>query len=457
MIVMKFGGTSVGEAERLLAVASIVRSNLHAKPVVVVSALAGVTDSLVRAIEAAARGDRDGLEPLLASIERRHRWALHGAVEDSRRRHDLGVALDALFEELRQLMRAVRVLGEGTPRASDELLAFGELLSSRILEAVLQGQGIRARRLDPREVVLTDGRHGSAEPDLDAMADRARRTILPVVEAGEVPVIGGFVGAGPDGRTTTLGRGGSDTTASALAAAIGAEEIQIWTDVDGLMTADPKIVPEAKTLPRVSFAEAAELAFYGARVLHPAAIAPAVARGIPVRVLNSLNPSHPGTLILGEDPGSEPRLASIASRSGVLLLRFFSRRMRSESAFLPRIVAALEREGLAPALLVSSELSVSVAVAHAADVSRLATGLAGEFDLSVSERRGLISAVGSVLLRDGATKARVLRALAEIEPEAIGFSGAGPSASAVVSQERLEEAVRALHRRFIEPVGRVEA
>ncbi len=454
---MKFGGTSVGDAERVLAVVEVVRSKLEARPIVVVSALAGVTDLLVEAVAAAARGDREGLDPVLAALERKHRWAVAGAIEDARRRHDLSLSLDALFEELRQLLRAVRVLGEGTPRAADALLAYGELLSSRILAAALEGRGVRARLVDPRDVVLTDGRHGAAEPDLAALAETARRTLLPAVEAGEVPVMGGFVGAGPDRRTTTLGRGGSDTTAAAVGAAIGAEEIQIWTDVDGLMTADPKIVPEARTLPRVSFAEAAELAFYGAKVLHPASVLPAVERRIPVRILNTLRPASAGTLVLDEAAGEEARLASVASRTGVCIVRVASRRLRADPAFLPRTFAALERSGLAADLAVCSEAGATVVVSRAADRGRLAAELGGEVEGTVSEGRGVVSVVGSVLLRDPAVRGRVIEALARIEPEALALSGAGPSVAAVVPEQRLQEAVRSLHREFIEGQGRAAA
>lgn len=454
---MKFGGTSVGDAERVLAVAELVRSRLEARPVVVVSALAGVTDLLVEAVAAAARGDRERLEPLMATLERKHRWAVAGAIEDARRRHDLSLSLDALFEELRQLLRAVRVLGEETPRAADALLAYGELLSSRILAAALEDRGVRARLVDPREIVRTDGRHGAAEPDLEALAETARRELVPVVEAGEVPVMGGFVGAGPDRRTTTLGRGGSDTTAAAVGAVLGAEEIQIWTDVDGLMTADPKIVPEARTLPRVSFAEAAELAFYGAKVLHPASILPAVQRRIPVRILNALRPDSAGTLVVEEAAGEEARLASIASRAGVRVVRVASRRLRADPAFLPRVFAALEKHRVAADLAVCSEMGVTVVVPAAAERETLSAELGGEVEVGVREGRALVSVVGSVLLRDAGVRALVVEALGRIEPEALALSGAGPSVAAVVPEERFREAVRFLHREFIEGQGRAAA
>ena len=285
MIVMKFGGTSVADAERISAAAEIVRGRLPRGPVVVVSALAGVTDLLERAVGHARAGEREALEPILADIGRRHRWAVSGAVVDPGRRHDLGLAVDALFEELHQLLRSVRILGEGTPRSGDALLAFGEILSSRIVAAAFADRGIPTCLVDAREVMITDATFGRAEPDLLEVARRGRTLLAEPSAAGLVPIVGGFVGATVDGRTTTLGRGGSDTSAAVIGAALGATEIEIWTDVDGIMTADPRRVPAAKTRSAVSFAEAAELAYYGAKVLHPASIAPAVRCRIPVRVL----------------------------------------------------------------------------------------------------------------------------------------------------------------------------
>ena len=221
MIVMKFGGTSVADADRIRGIAEIVRARLERQPVVVVSALGGVTDLLVRAIEAACGDDLEGLEPLLADLERRHRWALAGCVDEARGHHHLSLEVDGLFEDLRQKLRSIRILGEGTPRAGDAILAIGETLSARIVEAALRGSDVKAVAVDPREVMVTDDGFGEAEPDLERTAERATSRLAPMLDSGEVPVLGGFVGATIDGTTTTLGRGGSDTSAVAVAAAIG--------------------------------------------------------------------------------------------------------------------------------------------------------------------------------------------------------------------------------------------
>ncbi|MBZ5638505.1 MAG: aspartate kinase [Acidobacteriia bacterium] len=456
MIVMKFGGTSVADAGRILGVVEIVRRHLDRRPVVVVSALAGVTDLLVRAVDAARRGDREALEPVLADVERRHRWALAGSIEDPTRRHDLSLEVDALFEDLRQLLRSVRILGEGTPRSSDTLLSFGEILSSRLVASVLQDRGLPARWVDPREVLITDATHGAAEPDLEEVARRAEARLAPILESAEVPVTGGFVGATRDGRTTTVGRGGSDTSAAVIGSAMGAAEIQIWTDVDGLMTADPKLVPAARTIPRVSFAEAAELAYYGAKVLHPSSIAPAVRRAIPVRVLNSLAPDGDGTLILAEgDPLALP-IVSVASRGGVRSVRIASKRMRLDTGFLPAVLAEFDRAGLVPDLLVSSEVAVSVAVRSESPLDGPRRALSGIAEVDDAPGRALLSVVGSGLAREGRIRGRVLSALAETEPEIVALGGSGSSVTAVIREDRLAEAVRGLHRRFFEDGGEEE-
>ena len=450
MIVMKFGGTSVADAARILAAAEIVRSRLARRPVVVVSALAGVTDLLVRASAVARDGTPEDLDPILADLARRHRWALSGSVSNPGRRHDLGLEVDALLEELRQLLRSIRVLGEGTPRAGDALLAFGEILSSRIIAAAFAEQGLRVAPVDARRVMITDARHGAAEPDLDAVAARGAELIAPRLAAGEVPVLGGFFGAAKDGRTTTLGRGGSDTSAAVLGSALHADEIEIWTDVDGVMTADPRRVPAARPCAAVSFAEAAELAYYGAKVLHPASIAPAVRRGIPVRVLNSSHPERPGTVIVAAVAEGGPALASVASRGGLASVRVASRSMRVDPGFLPRVLAAVDEEALVPDLVVSSEVAVTLVLPEAAASGGLAARLATFAEIELKSARGIVCVVGGGLAQDGPTRGRVLAALAVHDPELVALGGSATSMAALVPDARLDVCVRALHREFFE-------
>ena len=450
MIVMKFGGTSVADAERIRAAAEIVRGRLSRRPVVVVSALAGVTDLLVRAVSAAKDGERDAQESILADLGRRHRWAVSGCVLDASRRHDLGLEVDALFEELRQLLRSVRILGEGTPRSSDALLAFGEILSSRIVAAAFADGGIPSRLVDAREVMITDATFGRAEPDRDEVAARGRRLLIPAVNSGDVPILGGFFGATADGRTTTLGRGGSDMSAAVIGAALGAQEIEIWTDVDGVMTADPRRVPSARRRASVSFAEAAELSYYGAKVLHPASIAPAVDCRIPVRVLNALHPDGAGTVVLGTIAADAPPLASVASRGDVTAVRVVSRTLRVDPGFLPRVLAAVDDEALVPDLVVSSEVAVTLVLPARVRETALASRLTAFAEIEVRDRRGIVCVVGHGLAQDGATRGRVLAALAAWDPELVALGGSATSVAALVPESRLDACVNALHREFFE-------
>ena len=449
MIVMKFGGTSLADADRIRAAAEIVRGRLPRRPIVVVSALAGVTDLLVRAVAHARQAEREALEPILSDLVRRHRWAVSG-VDDARRRHDLGLAVDALFEELRQLLRSMRILGEGTPRSSDALLAYGEMLSSRIATAIFADRGIPARLVDAREVMLTDERHGAAEPSIDEVGVRGARLLAPLLAEGSVPIVAGFVGATRDGRTTTLGRGGSDASAAILGSALAAEEIEIWTDVDGVMSADPRRVAGATTRASVSFAEAAELAFYGAKVLHPASIAPAVRRNIPVRVLNSMRPEGAGTVIVAEVAPGAPPIASVASRAGVSAVRVASRTLRIDPGFLPRVLAALEEERLAPDLVVSSEVAVTLVLPGRVEADGLARKLAEVAEVEVRTALGVVCVVGAGLAAGGDEHARALAAIARLRPEIVAAGGSANSLAAVVPEERLDACVRALHAEFFE-------
>jgi len=438
VIVMKFGGTSLADAERILAAADIVRGRMGRKPVVVVSALAGVTDLLIRAAATATGGPPEATEPILAELIRRHRWAVSGSVRSAAKRHDLDLAVDALFEDLRQRLRSVRVLGEGTPRAADGILATGEILSATIVTAVLADRGLPARALDAREIVITDERHGAASADLAEVEARAAAHVRPVVDAGEVPVLGGFYGATPDGRTTTLGRGGSDTSAALLGCALMASEIEIWTDVDGIMTADPKRVTGARTRACVSFADAAELAFYGAKVLHPASVAPAVARGIPVRVLNTWAPERPGTVV------------AIASRGGISLVRVSSRTLRIDAAFLAGVAAAIAEDGLPADLAAACETGVGVALPTASVTPSLVERLASRGAVTVAEGQAVVCVVGHGLAGAPETRAKALAAIARHAPEMVVLGGSTGSVAAVFPEPSVGEVLTKLHRTLFE-------
>jgi aspartate kinase len=449
LIVMKFGGSSVADADRIRAVAEIVRGRLDRRPVIVVSALAGVTDLLEQAFAAARAGDLDGLEPLLADIERRHRWALTGCIEDAGRRHRLGLEIDRQFDQLRQRLRSVRILGEGTPRVRDAVLAHGETLSARIVSAAFVECGLPSRVVDPEQVMATDDRFGAASPDPTRVRELCRASLLPLLEAAELPVVGGFIGSSGAGETTTLGRGGSDTSASVIGMAVEADEIQIWTDVDGLMSADPRLVPAARTLRRVSFVEAAELALYGARVLHPDSIAPAVHRRIPVRVLNSMSPEGEGTLIVGEQPTDEGNPVAVASKDGIGIVRVSSGRLPMDPVLPQRVLSWSAEAGIVPEMVVSSATTVTLVASWPDRLDRIGS-FGDDAVVDISEDRAIVCVVGGALARVPSLAERVLAELTRWGPELITWGALRAGVLAVMRRTSLAESVRCLHEVFLE-------
>jgi len=300
---MKFGGTSVGTPEAMQRVVTIVQQARAEWPqvVVVTSALSGVTDRLLDTARQAVAGDREVILPAAEELRQRHRTISRALIPDPERRRAVEAEVETLIETFVHLCQAVHVLGEATPRALDTIAALGERMSVRLLAAALESAGILAQAVEATQLIVTDDRFRDAHPDLEATRPRVQATLQPLLDAGLVPVVTGFIAATPDGVTTTLGRGGSDYSAALLGAALPAAEVWIWTDVDGVMTADPRLVPDAHTIPTLSYREVAELAYFGAKVLHPKTIRPVVERGIPLRVRNTFNAAHSGTLIVGND------------------------------------------------------------------------------------------------------------------------------------------------------------
>jgi aspartate kinase len=357
MIVCKFGGTSVQDAAAIRRLIGIIRSRMPERPVVVVSALARITDGL---IEIAALAERDGTacrDRLDRMIERHAATAaeLDGAE----------AALPAIRQEA-EALRAELDAAAGrrlVPRERDGIAARGELWSSRLVMAALDGAGVPARWVDIRDIMITDDRHGRATPYAQVVNTRARNTLIPLLERGLVPVTQGFIGATATGITTTFGRGGSDFTASLLGAALHGRRVEIWTDVDGLITADPRIVESARTLAVASYEEAAELATFGARVLHPATAVPLVREGIPIVVLNAQRPEQPGTVIessaelerLGDSP-----IRSISWKKGITVVNIRAPRMLGAYGFLRQLFEVFERHEVVVDVLASSEVSVSL-------------------------------------------------------------------------------------------------
>jgi aspartate kinase len=361
-VVMKFGGTSVADATAITQLISIVRCAVEsgAAPVVVVSAMAKVTDRLIGLAEAAGAGQTDVVRDGLDELSRRHGDAALRLLGTSS--GPLALEIEREFAELGAVLHAIDVLRHAHPRALDRVAAAGELLNSRLVAAALREHGLDAECVDPRSVLMTDASHGQAAALAEPTREAAAASLLPLVAARRIPVIGGFVGRAPDGATTTLGRGGSDYSAALIGAAIDASEIQIWTDVDGMLTADPRIVDEPRLVRQLSFGEASELAYFGAKVLHPSTILPAVACNIPVRILNSRRPDVEGTSITGSPADDDRPVTAIACKRGVTVVDVTSTRMLMAYGFLRRVFETFEHYRTAVDVVTTSEVSVSVTV-----------------------------------------------------------------------------------------------
>lgn len=457
--VLKFGGTSIADAaciERVAAIVKNARSDTAATPIVVVSALAGITDLLGRALESVQGEDREPLEAILAEIERRHRWVVSHGVGDPSRRHHLNLVVDAAFEKLRSTMRSIRQLGELSPRARDGVLAAGEGLSGPIVCAVLQDHEIPAEWIDPRDWLTTDERFGCAEVDLTLSRTKARRTVEELVSRGRVPVTGGFVGASTTGETTTLGRGGSDTSAAYLAACLDARRLQIWTDVDGLMSADPRYVEDARPLARVGYEEAAELAHYGARVLHPACLAPVAAQGIPVEVRNTFSPDQPGTHIGHQrdspEESADLKIVAVASRDRLTTLRVRHRGARMDHEFVPTVMRRCASRGFVSELLVASANEVHLVLPEEQCPRVIYSELTELGDVTRGDDRALVAVIGSALVHDSGCRANVMAAVARWDPDLVILGATETSLLAVLPRNVLSEAVRALHQQFFERI-----
>jgi len=453
MLVMKFGGTSVGSGERIAGVAELVEARLAEEPFVVVSAMGGVTDALLDLSRAAREGDREAASAALRTLGEKH----HAAVEAL----DLGPAAEAAArgEIERELARldglatGVALLGELSARTADAVCAAGELLSAALVSAALAKRGVAVARVDPREWMATDASHGAATPDEAALAANVARRLLPERAAGRVVVTGGFVGAAPDGATTTLGRGGSDYSAALLGAALeecGARvaSIEIWTDVDGILTADPRVVPAARIVPEVGYAEAAELAFFGAKVLHPATIRPAVSRGVPVRVRNTLRPDAPGTTVRSEAPGTGVR--ALAMRPGVAALFVGSPRMLLAHGYAARVFSVFERHAVPVDVIATSEVSISVTVDERAPLEALVRDLSAFAEVSVLTDLAVVSVVGRRLRSTPRVAANVFAALGEVNVVLISQGASETNLTFVVGAEDAPEALRRLHRALFE-------
>jgi aspartate kinase len=439
MIVMKFGGSSVESAEAIARVAGIVRSRLDRKPLVVVSAMGKTTNKLLDSAAAAVSGDLAKALLVLGELREFHLNEAAGL--------ELKNNIQAHFRELDALIRGLAVMGELTPRATDAISSYGERISSVIVTEHFRHSGLNAVHIDARSVIVTDQRHTQAAPLFAQTNARLKETVAQLAH-DQVVVMGGFIASSEDGVITTLGRGGSDYTASIVGAGLDAEEIQIWTDVDGMLTVDPRILTGGYRVKVCSFAEAAELAYFGAKVLHPATVLPAIEKNIPVRILNSRRPAIEGTLIVSNPPPSASPICSIACKRNITLVHIVSTRMLMAHGFLRRIFEVFDRYETPVDMLATSEVSVSLTIDTVRSLDAIRAELEAFADVTVEEDQAIVCLVGENIRRCGNVAARAFSALDGVQPRMVSQGASQLNLGVVVAAADLHRAVESLHREF---------
>jgi len=470
-LVMKFGGTSVGSAEAILRATDVVQEHAQQweRLAVVVSAMSGVTDALIQSARAAASGDDATYRAIVADLRARHHGVVdallcpepaEGLTQDSERVRLLAT-VDRFLDQLAAFCYSIHILGEVTPRAMDAVTSLGERISARIVAAVLRQRG-RSAALDATELIVTDDKFQNAAPLMDATRTRVSERLVPLLEDGVVPVVTGFIGATEGGVTTTLGRGGSDYTAAILTDCLDADEMWTWTDVDGVMTADPRMAPDARVISTLSYSEVSELAYFGAKVLHPKTILPVVRRGIPLWVKNSFNPSHPGTCILGESRAADGKVKAITAIEGLSMVTVEGRGMIGVPGIAARTFSAVASQGASVLMIsqASSEQSICFVIPTEAAEPVIAA-IEEEMALELARRDVdrvwsldevvIVTAVGAGLRSTPGVAARVFGALGQagINIVAIAQGSSKCSVSLVVAAEDAVGAVRRIHEGVI--------
>ena len=447
MIVCKFGGTSVQDAEAMTRLAQIIATRRKQKPVVVASAMGKTTNQLLEVAQTAAKGKRQEALDLLTKIKEKH----------FKEAQKMGIAvtedwvsetINAYFKELRDLVKGLSALGELTPRIMDGIASYGERLSTAILTQVLENNGMPAQLMDARQCIITDDNYTRAGILFDFTDAAIVEQLGPVIKAGKIPVFQGFIGRTRNGSTTTIGRGGSDYSAAIVGAALDADDIQIWTDVDGIMTTDPRMVREARRIKSISFDEAAELAYFGAKVLHPATIIPAVRKKIPVHVLNSYKPEQEGTIITDEAPPCENPVKAIAFKSGITVVNVASTRMLMAYGFLKKIFEIFEHFKVPVDVVSTSEVSVSLTVDDTSALWDIVTELRKIGEVNVEGSKSIVCCVGDNLRNIPGVPHIAFHALQDLKIQMISQGASAINITFVIDDDKLPEAVRGLHDAF---------
>ncbi len=450
MIVMKFGGSSVESAAAIARVASIVKARVERHPVVVVSAMGKTTNNLLAIAAKSAAGKREEAIKLAVDLRDFHLREARPAVLDSDWPAVEGAIQDH-FQEIAELARALAVVGEITPRLTDAISSYGERISSIVVTYAFRRAGMDAVHVDSRHVMVTDNRHTQAAPKFPETYSRLAATIPPLAQR-HVIVMGGFIASTESGVTTTLGRGGSDFTASIVGAGIGAEEIEIWTDVDGMLTGDPRVIDNVRRVKTISFGEAAELAYFGAKVLHPATVLPAIEKNIPVLILNSRRPEVEGTRIVSESVPCTNTIKSIACKRNIALVNITSTRMLMAHGFLHQIFEVFDRFETPVDMVATSEVSVSLTIDNTSRLKEITAELEAFAEVNVEQNQALVCVVGDNIRSTPGVAGRIFHALSDVN---IGMISQGASLlnfGFVVADADVARAVAALHAEFFAEV-----
>ncbi len=454
MAVMKFGGTSVGTARAMQQAISIVdRERVNAVPLVVLSACSGITNKLVRIADAAGRGAIDEAMDLAGDVRTFHFALLDELIKRDVLKKEVAVKIEELASRLEMLIKGVDIVGELTERSRDMFCSFGELFSTTVFAAAMKDQGHNVEWIDVRTVMITDDNFGFARPINDECEENVHRIIRPLLQQGTVVVTQGYIGATKTGKTTTLGRGGSDFSAALLGAWLNENAIQIWTDVDGVMTCDPRMVPEARSIRVMTFSEAAELAYLGAKVLHPDTIAPAVQKNIPVYVLNSVHPDAKGTIITNDPErlsgmSYDGLVKSIAIKKGQCIINVRSNRMFGRHGFMNELFDVFACYGVSVEMVATSEVSVSLTVDDKSVSDELIQKLQGLGDVDLEHHVATISVVGDNLRMSRGVAGRIFSSLKDVNLRMISQGASEINVGFVVEESEVITAVNNLHREF---------
>ena len=453
---MKFGGTSVGDVAAFERVFHVVSTQLDKQPVVIVSAMTKVTDALLDAFDIARKGDyTEAIASLEPHFERHVEVAKTFLPAD--KPNPFSEELKFARNELSDLLMRVTRRSLPLQMLKDAVVAYGEQLSSRLLAEVLKAKGVNARQVDARRLIVTDDEYGAATPLVEETNELIKLELEPLIKAGEIPIMGGFIAANRGGETTTLGRGGSDYSAALVAAALGARVLQIWTDVTGVMTCDPRICSDARTIPILSYEEAAELAYFGAKVLHPKTIKPAVDNSIPVRVCNTFEPNEIGTMVISHSDEAPNKIKSIAHKKKITILRITSARKLGSYGFMSALFQVFERYRTVIDVISTSEVSVALTLDNTAEIEKIVAELERLGEVEVEAGYSVICVVGEGMRATTGLASSVFSTINDVNVALISHGASSVNLTFVVKEDYVIDVITRLHKEFfISKIGRNE-